>query len=66
LTKADFGCASPFGPCAGVFDYLIEGRIERAMVVVNGQGSRADRLRQAFEIMLVEPWGQGRWTSDDR
>jgi len=43
---------------ARVFDYLIEGRIERATAVANGKGSRADRLMQAFEIMLVEPWGR--------
>jgi hypothetical protein len=28
------------------------------MTVTNGKGSRAERLLQAFEIMLVEPWAK--------
>jgi AcrR family transcriptional regulator len=39
---------------AGVFDYLTEGRFERAMTVINGSGSQRERLLAAFEIMLVE------------
>jgi AcrR family transcriptional regulator len=41
---------------AGVFDYLTEGRFEKAMAVINGSGSPRERLLAAFEIMLVEPW----------
>jgi AcrR family transcriptional regulator len=40
----------------GVFEYLTEGRPERAMAVINGKGSPRERLLSAFEIMLVEPW----------
>ena len=40
---------------AGVFDYLTEGRFERAMAAIKGDGSPRERLMSAFEIMLVEP-----------
>src|SRR5579862_1974820 len=43
---------------AGVFEYLTEGRFERAMAVINGSGSPRERLLAASEIMLVEPWTQ--------
>src|SRR5215831_16689776 len=41
---------------AGVFDYLTEGRYERALAAIKGSGSPRERLLAAFEIMLIEPW----------
>jgi AcrR family transcriptional regulator len=41
---------------AGVFDFLTEGRFERAMALIGGSGSPRERLLAAFEIMLVEHW----------
>jgi AcrR family transcriptional regulator len=43
---------------AGVFDYLTEGRFERAMAAIKTGGSPRERLLAAFEIMLVEPWAK--------
>lgn len=43
---------------AGVFDYLTEGRFERAMTAISGASSPRERLLAAFEIMLVEPWSE--------
>lgn len=37
---------------AGVFDYLTEGRFDRAMQAISGKGSRSERLLAAFDIML--------------
>jgi AcrR family transcriptional regulator len=43
---------------AGVYGSLTAGRIERAMQVVNGKGTRTERLVSVLEIMLVQPWAE--------
>jgi AcrR family transcriptional regulator len=39
-----------------IFDHLMDGRIRQAGAILNGKGSRKEKLQQAIEILTLEPW----------
>lgn len=42
----------------GVFQFLMEGRTERAAAAAGGAGSRRARLMELCRILLIEPWSR--------
>lgn len=41
---------------AAVFELVFEGRYPAAEAVVEGPGSKRDKLLRVYEILLIEPW----------
>jgi AcrR family transcriptional regulator len=42
----------------GLFDHIMDGRIEEAEKVVDSNLSKKEKLQKVFEILKVEPWSK--------
>jgi len=42
----------------GLFDYIMDGRLEEAEKLIDMDISKKDKLLKMFEIIKIEPWGK--------
>jgi AcrR family transcriptional regulator len=42
----------------GLFDHIMDGRLEEAEKLIDSDMSKKDKLLKMFEIVKIEPWGK--------